>query len=69
MGGDPWAQDPVGMHLPGYRDRYYEVGLPCLSRDEGGCGFNHCEREADGGRPLGAGPCGNPPARLQGPLL
>ena len=25
MGGDPWAQDPVGMHLPGYRDRYYEV--------------------------------------------
>jgi hypothetical protein len=26
MGGDPWAQDPVGMHLPGYRERYYEVG-------------------------------------------
>jgi hypothetical protein len=27
MGGDPWVQDPVGIHLPGYRDRYYEVGL------------------------------------------
>lgn len=25
MGGDPWAQDPVGMDLPGYRQRYYEV--------------------------------------------
>lgn len=25
MGGDPWAQDPVGMHLQGYRERYYEV--------------------------------------------
>lgn len=25
MGGDPWAQDPVGMHLNGYRERYYKV--------------------------------------------
>jgi hypothetical protein len=29
MGGDPWAQDPVGMDLPGYRQRYYEVGVTC----------------------------------------
>jgi hypothetical protein len=25
MGGDPWAQDPICMDLPGYRQRYYEV--------------------------------------------
>jgi hypothetical protein len=25
MGGDPWAQDPINMDLPGYRQRYYEV--------------------------------------------
>lgn len=30
MGGDPWAQDPVGMHLPGYRERYYEVRVLLL---------------------------------------
>jgi hypothetical protein len=25
MGGDPWAQDPIAMDLPGYRQRYYEA--------------------------------------------
>lgn len=25
MGGEPWAQDPVGMHVLSYRDRYYAV--------------------------------------------
>jgi hypothetical protein len=25
--GDPWAQDPISMDLPGYRQRYYEVGF------------------------------------------
>lgn len=38
MGGDPWAQDPVGMHLPGYRDRYYEVSW---GRD---CNLQHASR-------------------------
>jgi hypothetical protein len=27
MGGDPWAEDPIGLNLPGYRDRYYQVRL------------------------------------------
>lgn len=31
MGGDPWAQDPVGLHLAGYRARWYKV------RREWGC--------------------------------
>jgi hypothetical protein len=30
MAGDPWGQDPIGMDLPGYRQRYYEVGPPSL---------------------------------------
>ncbi len=25
MGGDPWGEDPIGMDMPGYRDRYYKV--------------------------------------------
>lgn len=29
MGGDPWAQDPICMDLPGYRQRYYEVSSSC----------------------------------------
>uniref|UniRef100_A0A383WG32 Uncharacterized protein n=1 Tax=Tetradesmus obliquus TaxID=3088 RepID=A0A383WG32_TETOB len=30
MGGDPWAQDPICMDLPGYRQRYYEARFPEL---------------------------------------
>ncbi|WIA40164.1 hypothetical protein OEZ86_013561 [Tetradesmus obliquus] len=30
MGGDPWAQDPLCMDLPGYRQRYYEARFPEL---------------------------------------
>ena len=29
MGGDPWAQDPVGMELPGGRERHYKVCMVC----------------------------------------
>jgi hypothetical protein len=29
MGGDPWAQDPICMDLPGCRQRYYEVMRNC----------------------------------------
>jgi hypothetical protein len=32
MGGDPWAQDPICMDLPGYRQRYYEVGMGFIKR-------------------------------------
>ncbi|KAF8063012.1 ALKBH8 [Scenedesmus sp. PABB004] len=36
MGGDPWAQDPVGMELPGFRARYYTARFPDLLEDLGG---------------------------------
>jgi hypothetical protein len=31
MNGDPWAADPIGMGLPGYRKRYYAQRFPELA--------------------------------------
>lgn len=39
MGGDPWAQDPIQMDLPKYRERYYQARFPEL--------FQQCEGDID----------------------
>ncbi len=36
MSGDPWAADPCGMGLPGYRSRYYMMRFPEISAGEAG---------------------------------